>query len=406
MNRKLIKNFGIILLLSSLTSCTKKLEHKNPVDPDYEGPRGNITGTATLQNKGENQHGGINIRDITTLPIGGVVGETTTADSGHYEFINVPVGRYNIEAKKSDYEDFTQENVIVEPDKTTEVSQITLQPVGGTAMIEGHVTSSGVALAGAAITLVYPNGQTQNTTTDSNGYYEFAANVFQGVYTVRAKAKFYQAQEHSNISVNPPNNTTVDISLDQNSPIWTDDFESGSYTVGYPPPSPWTSLTNGSGTLYVDSSAGRDSPKGLHLITSVTSDSAEAIRGAPPEATTDMRLIFDFKRNSSEGDKQHVEVKGSGGTSILAFAWGGSNFAWETGFGGFSILPMGVTSYNWYKVQIDITSDRKINIWIDGSNKILTDGTISFVPNIQEIRFLVSDMTRITHIDNVQVIAP
>ncbi|MDR2146298.1 MAG: carboxypeptidase regulatory-like domain-containing protein [Tannerella sp.] len=127
----------------------------------------------------------------------------TTGDDGHYEFVQIGAGTYNIKVTHPDYGDYEKSVAVGEDDATADV-----QLVMKTYSLSGTVkdSKSGQALAGVA---VKPAGGS-NKTTDANGAYTLE-NLKRGELKITFSKEGYKDKDGT---ANIPGATTLNIELE------------------------------------------------------------------------------------------------------------------------------------------------------------------------------------------------
>gem|GEM_PF-1150526 len=146
-------------------------------------------------------------------------GSVQTDGSGNYTISNVTAGTYTVTASKTNYNNNTAPNTVVNPGATTSNVNIALAPINGS--ITGQVTSGGSALAGATCSIP---GYTA-VTTDANGNYTIS-NVVPGTYSLSVTKSTHYGWS-GNVTVNPNAATTQNVSLNAVADIIIDNDHSG-----------------------------------------------------------------------------------------------------------------------------------------------------------------------------------
>jgi Carboxypeptidase regulatory-like domain len=141
-------------------------------------------------------------------------GSATTDSSGNYQVnTDLATGSYMVEAFSGTSFATYPSSVNVIAGQTTSNINIQLTTIvipSGT--VSGKVTSSGVAIDSAYITVQGPGGSNSNY-TDSNGNYIISSGLGTGSYTVNVTATGYVSQQQTGVSVTINQITTVNFAL-------------------------------------------------------------------------------------------------------------------------------------------------------------------------------------------------
>ncbi len=175
-------------------------------------PSGVISGKVTNSVNGQPLSGA---EVLVTNTLGTVFyGSATTDSSGNYQVnTGLATGSYTVEAFSGISFATYPSSVNVVAGQTT--SGINLQLtviVTPSGTVSGKVTSSGVAINGAYITVQGPGGSNSNY-TDSNGNYIISSGLGTGSYTVNVTATGYVSQQQTGVSVTVNQVTTINFAL-------------------------------------------------------------------------------------------------------------------------------------------------------------------------------------------------
>jgi len=165
-----------------------------------------LSNTGTLTGVVSNLNTGGAISGATVSYSGG---STTTDSTGRYTFTGVVSGTYSVTASASGYLSRTYSGVVVSPGATdTQDVQLTT-----TGRVTGTVTSGGVAVSGATVTLQGGNLPTTDTvSTDASGKYTSNWDPI-GTYTVTCSAPGHGTQTVTGVHITTGGLATVDCQL-------------------------------------------------------------------------------------------------------------------------------------------------------------------------------------------------
>jgi len=155
---------------------------------------------------------------VTNLNTGGAIsgatvsysgGATTTDSTGRYTFTGVVSGTYSVTASASGYLSRTYSGVTVNPG-VTNTQDVQLSTSG---RVTGTVTSGGVAVTGATVTLQGGNLATTDTvSTDASGKYTSNWDPI-GTYTVTCPAPGHGTQTITGVQITTGGLTTVNCQI-------------------------------------------------------------------------------------------------------------------------------------------------------------------------------------------------
>jgi hypothetical protein len=115
---------------------------------------------------------------------------TTTDENGYYEFTGLEENMsYTVEVSAAGYESYSKAVYVGTADNQLDVSLVKAEVTPApTYKVFGWVKSEGVPVANAQVTL-----DGQSTTTDENGYYEFAGLGGNRSYSIEVRAEGYES---------------------------------------------------------------------------------------------------------------------------------------------------------------------------------------------------------------------
>ena len=175
-------------------------------------PSGVISGTVTNTVNGQPLSGA----DVFVTNTLGTVfyGSATTDSSGNYQVnTGLVTGSYMVEVfSGSSFATYPSSVNVIAGQTTSSINiQLTIIVIpSGT--VSGKVTSSGVAIDSAYITVQGPGGSNSNY-TDSNGNYIISSGLGTGSYTVNVTATGYVSQQQTGASVTVNQVTTINFAL-------------------------------------------------------------------------------------------------------------------------------------------------------------------------------------------------
>jgi outer membrane biosynthesis protein TonB len=175
-------------------------------------PSGVISGKVTNSVSGQPLSG---VDIFVTNSIGSIFyGSATTDSSGNYQVnTGLTTGTYTVEAFYGSSFATYPSGVNVIAGQTTSSINFQLNVIvipSGT--VSGKVTSSGVAIDSAYVTVQGPGGSNSNY-TDSNGNYIISSGLGTGSYTVNVTATGFVSQQQTAVSVTVNQVTTINFGL-------------------------------------------------------------------------------------------------------------------------------------------------------------------------------------------------
>jgi large repetitive protein len=175
-------------------------------------PSGVISGKVTNSVNGQPLSG---VDIFVTNSLGTVFyGSATTDSSGNYQInTDLATGSYTVEAfYGSSFATYPSSVNVIAGQTTSSINfQLTVVVIpSGT--VSGKVTSSGVAIDNAYVTVQGPGGSNSNY-TDSNGNYIISSGLLTGSYTVNVTATGYVSQQQTSVSITVNQLTTINFGL-------------------------------------------------------------------------------------------------------------------------------------------------------------------------------------------------